>query len=352
MLVAALASAIVGVPAAYGVFDAIELRALDRLFAIRGATSPRVPVTIVEIDDATLKALGAWPLPRAMHGQVLERLSAAGAAAIGVDLVFSTPSAHGPADDAAFEASMRRTRGLVLGGAITYVSEGWYQKTDVNLPLPALRRAARAIGHLNHSIDADGVVRRATFDRTVGDIQLRALAIELQKVAAESGVVRVHLPQQAEARINFAGPPGTFPRVSYHRVLREELAPDAMRGRIAIIGTTAPALRDVVSTPFALHGEMPGVELHANVLRTILLNRPIREMTKPLYVVLAAVWAAGAVLLTSVGGVRGLAFALVALVAIPVVAAMAFASLDLWIPVVASGAAIFLGAIASVSLRR
>src|SRR5262249_61356311 len=118
--VALLSALAVSAAVVWGFFDSLELRALDSLFALRGATVPQAPITIVDIDDDTLSALGmSWPLPRKLHGEVLERLGGAGATVIGLDLVFSTPSAHGEADDAAFAQSVRRVHGVVLAAAPT-----------------------------------------------------------------------------------------------------------------------------------------------------------------------------------------------------------------------------------------
>jgi len=51
-------------------------------------------------------------------------------------------------------------------------------------------------------------------------------------------------------------------------VLHDRVPPEALRGRIAIIGTTAPGLQDLRSTPVG--STYPGVEAHANMIAAII----------------------------------------------------------------------------------
>jgi class 3 adenylate cyclase len=83
-------------------------------------------------------------------------------------------------------------------------------------------------------------------------------------------------------RINFVGPPGTFPPVPFARVLADARAgrpfPEAA-GAVVLLGLTARSQQDYHNTPYANHyarwlsspapGLMPGTEIHANVLATL-----------------------------------------------------------------------------------
>jgi CHASE2 domain-containing sensor protein len=352
-LIALGTALVMAVAVALKVFEPFELGALDRLFSLRGTINPRTPITIVGIDDDTLKVLGNWPLPRKLHGQVVEQLSAAGAAVIGLDLIFSEPSAHGSADDEAFAESLRRVRRAVLATVTTVVSEGWYTKIDANLPIPSLRLAAMAVGAVNLYVDSDAIIRRAPLVHFFGSEPFPTFAVELHRVAAMNGIVGHAIPHQPEVRINFVGGPGTFPHLPYHQVLRGQFPFEAVRGRIVLIGTTTPVLRDVFSAPFAKRGEMPGVEIQANALHTLLTGRTIKEGV-PLWgqVVIAAMCGAAAAMLVGVAGVRGLV--LVGLAIVPVVATawLAFVKADFWLPTVAPTVALSLGAVARMVIRR
>ncbi|MEM8791630.1 MAG: adenylate/guanylate cyclase domain-containing protein [Pseudomonadota bacterium] len=56
-----------------------------------------VPVKLVMIDEASLKELGQWPWPRSYIAAMIDRMTEAGAAAIGFDIIFSEPDRTSPA---------------------------------------------------------------------------------------------------------------------------------------------------------------------------------------------------------------------------------------------------------------
>lgn len=55
-----------------------------------------VPVRIIDIDEESLKRLGQWPWPHTRVAELIERLRKAGAAAIGMDIVFAEPDRTSP----------------------------------------------------------------------------------------------------------------------------------------------------------------------------------------------------------------------------------------------------------------
>ena len=48
-----------------------------------------VPVTIVDIDDHSLAAIGQWPWPRSIFAELLGRLGEMGAAVVACDILFA-----------------------------------------------------------------------------------------------------------------------------------------------------------------------------------------------------------------------------------------------------------------------
>lgn len=70
----------------------IEGRLLDARFKLRGQQPVSDTVAIVAIDDASLQALGRWPWSRTRIAELIEAINAAGATAIGLDIVFAEPS--------------------------------------------------------------------------------------------------------------------------------------------------------------------------------------------------------------------------------------------------------------------
>src|SRR5215471_9827200 len=72
----------------------LETRLLDLRFHLRGVQGPDVPVVLVAIDDRSIAELGRWPWSRRHFASVVQRLTAAGARVIALDLLLSEPEAH------------------------------------------------------------------------------------------------------------------------------------------------------------------------------------------------------------------------------------------------------------------
>ena len=70
-----------------------ELGTVDTRFSIRGKQPRPEDIVVVGIDDTTFNQLGKqWPFPRHLHGLLIERLTEAGAKAIGYDVQFTEPT--------------------------------------------------------------------------------------------------------------------------------------------------------------------------------------------------------------------------------------------------------------------
>ena len=61
------------------------------------AFDPALPVRIVDIDEESLKRVGQWPWPRTILADLVNKLTADGAAAIAFDMVFPEPDRLSPA---------------------------------------------------------------------------------------------------------------------------------------------------------------------------------------------------------------------------------------------------------------
>jgi adenylate cyclase len=159
--------------------------------------------------------------------------------------------------------------------------------------LPEYVRNAAGAGHINAAPDFDGVSRRVPLVVEFDGRYYEALSLAMWRAwlarsagqalevapaappqgrddleALEVGGVLVPVDENAAALIPYRGEKGSFPYYSLADVLRERIDPDALKGKIAIVGTTAPALQDLRATPVG--GAFPGVEIHANLLAGML----------------------------------------------------------------------------------
>ncbi len=138
--------------------------------------------------------------------------------------------------------------------------------------------------------DADGVIRRLpllqlyqgslyeTFGLAVARLASRVPAIRLayadkekNALALESiqlGTHKIPIDSDVAALVPYRGRQRSFPYVSASDVLQGKVAPEVLAGAIVLVGTTAPGLNDLRTTP--MQESYPGVEVHANLIAGIL----------------------------------------------------------------------------------
>jgi adenylate cyclase len=136
--------------------------------------------------------------------------------------------------------------------------------------------------------------------------------------------------------VDFRGPEGTFRHVSALDVIEGRVGAEDLAGSIAIVGPTEVAIRDMVATPFA--SVFPGVEVHANVLESLLSGRVLSHTDDTTILELLALLAIGLAIAGVVprfkGIGRGAAFAFVLLAAYAGLAIAAFSTRGIWINMV------------------
>lgn len=152
-------------------------------------------------------------------------------------------------------------------------------------PLPVLAKAAPAAGFINTLPDRDNIVRRSplVLEHLGRLTPSLALATVMEAYGVKNAVLRVTsggiesltlgsetlgrrvIPLDAGGRVlvNYRGPGGTFPHLSAADVLAGRVDPGEIKGRIAFVGASAAALRDLRATP--MDRAMPGVEVHATI---------------------------------------------------------------------------------------
>lgn len=269
-------------------------RRLDNLVFDLGQSFVRkaIPddIVLVAVDEASLVRLGRWPWSREIHARLIDTLCAAHPAAIGFDIAFS--EAQSPAADQALARAIRHCGKVVL----PLVLEGAYggQPVIESPPIPALRNAVAGIGRVGVRIDEDGMVRSVDLGEGVGLAAWPLFASELLRV---SGKLPSSLPpvmartpdqtqgggfglvQEERRRLCFAGPPGTFPRLSYVDVIDGRIGPAAVAGKTVIVGATAIGLGDFFPTPVSADAlPMAGVEVQANIWWGLRSGTLIREL--------------------------------------------------------------------------
>ena len=252
----------------------------------------------------------------------------------------SDPERRGAAGAGAADAALARAMINAAPVVLPVLMEGdsgpGQRAMRATLPLPALAASAAALGHIHVEIDTDGITRsvflregparashlphdpenhpaigsaqkeptgqEALTSQTVPTRQAQNsrlskappwphFGLALKQAAAGGAAAsdaalpgeRAPSPGRTGAwqrdywlHLPFAGPPGTYARVSYVDALLGRLPPGVLQGKYVLVGATAAGLGDAYPTPVSGQSRaMPGVEINANVLDALLSGRGI-----------------------------------------------------------------------------
>jgi len=329
----------------FGMLEALEHWSLAQLFEWRGSRHPALPAVVVAIDESTIAEVHEqWPYPRAMHGRLIRKIAEGRPLAIGIDIMFDTPSQRGPADDEALGAAIADAGNVVLGAAVTEDIQPFYVRTMLNPPIPVVRKGAAGVALLNMPADADNQVRRVPLWTALEAERLPGLDARLHAMVAKAGVQVAPLPDRPSVLINFRGGPRTYPWVSYYRVLGDEIPTEYWKDKIVLIGPTSEIFHDQFGTAFARGGDMPGVEIHANALETLVRGNYIREVPQAISTALAVVAALlGCALVVRLRAQRALLAAALLWAILTLAAFAGFVAADVWMRGMAGTVALVLG---------
>ncbi len=183
--------------------------------------------------------------------------------------------------------------------------------------LEQFTRNAASAGHFNPITDDDGVVRRVPMLAELDGAYYESLSLAVVRTILgfpkvepgyapdrflqrgytglewlQVGPLAVPVDETASALIPYRGHKFSYAYVSLADVLADRVPLERLKGRIALVGTTAPGLLDLRATP--VDNVFPGVEVHANLIAGM-LDRKLK--LKPPYMLGAEV------VLLLVGGV-------------------------------------------------
>lgn len=235
--------------ASIGSFATWNYRITDALYSNQ---TPLDNIAIIGIDDQSLQELGRWPWPRTTFIPLLNATRNARVAAF--DIAFFEPTAQ---DDDLAQA-MRDHGNAIIAEEYDFKRETWLS------PAPAF--AGISTGVVNTYTDADGVTRRVpvTIDHLDGKRGFAA-AIYHSFLNRE--------PERETILVNYAGPPGTYATYSASDVIRGAISPDQFANALVLIGAAAPNLHDDYIVPTSDGQRMPGVEVHAHALQTLITKQ-------------------------------------------------------------------------------
>ena len=305
----------------------LRTRTFDFFQVLRPRPQEIRPVVIVDIDETSLKAIGQWPWPRTTIADLVTQITQLGAVAIGFDIIFPEPDRMSPAiaersfrgidaetrakldslpsNDEALAEAIRHSRvvigqagaaapelktaadaALQTGFAVRGPDPRQYLVTFAGLlrNVPVIEQAAAGRGLFSIDPESDGIIRRVPVIMTAQGNLVPSLSMEMLRVVTGSSAILVRVDQAGVQSVAVPGLEVPTDRngqfwvhfnhhdperyVSAKDVLQGNVPPERLAGKLVLIGTSAIGLLDLKTTP--LDAAIPGVEVHAQILESVL----------------------------------------------------------------------------------
>src|SRR3989344_2767981 len=306
---AVVVSAVAVFAIATGSTAGMKNKAYDRIMKTRFQHPAADPeIVIVDIDEPALAAMapefGRWPWPRNLMGELVEGIAEQKPKAIVFDVMFSDPDVFNAQGDKYFRDAVARTPNtffpmIRLSAQNDRISElkvkqlPGVSKLDDTASDSATLAAVlpffydvltdHRLGTNNIFTDTDGIVR--TYSVYTNEYDWRVGSLPANVMAA----LGAPLPVREDILLNWRGKPSSYRHVSFHEIyfdlLKEKKTrpADEFTGKIVIIGSTAPSLFDLKTTPVAK--AHPGVEILASAIDNLKKGDFLTELPPWIYIV-------------------------------------------------------------------
>lgn len=312
-----------------------EERLASRTWALADSSATERRVVVVDIDEKSTQALGAWPWPRDRMAQLLTGLDAYGVNLKVVDVLFD--GELNAAQDAKLVEALQARNSIQSNKAPTVISQLFALSPEAQVKsgqlagaieagaastaaaantacpatstqafgymaaAPAFAQSSQAVGHITPVVDPDGNIRRVPAVVCYEGKAYPALAVAGLAAATgaqpvikaapglmqsgqvlDVGGLQIPLDAKGQLRVSYQMPRSGFVSVSAVDVIQGKVPAHMLKGAWALVGSTAFGGGDAVPTPQG--GAVGGVEVHAQILSAALDGRtPFAPVWAPLW---------------------------------------------------------------------
>lgn len=264
-----------------GGLEPLELAIYDQMMRLRPAEAPDSRLVIVAIGEEDLRSLKQYPFSDQVLAETLRKLQQLQPGVIGLDLFRDIP--HEPGHSALAQELSRPN---------VVVIHSLGNTPDDAVPAPVGIPRQR-VGFVDIVTDADGVVRRSLMFANDGETTLTSFSMQtailylrdqgeetaanefrlgksmFSQLQTHSGGYQTVDDRGYQILLNYRSGSPPAPVIRLTQLLQGQVDRSLVKGRIALIGTTAPSLKDSFYTPFSTaevgNPRMPGVMIHAQM---------------------------------------------------------------------------------------
>jgi len=267
----------------FNTLERLSLLGYDWLFDLRGNTPPNKAIILIKQDEASTDfyntRLSDWP--RSHHARLIRKLSQVGADLIVFDYDFFRPSTI--EEDTKFASAIAAAGNVILANRLLPSGE-------IAQPIASFIDGSLGEGFIDTLLDKDGYWRRMIYMNLTTDgyiyFSLPMVVVEIfedfpenQRVLDDPQALGwgEHKLPFPDMLINYSGPDGTYPSLSFYKILEDDFDPSAIKGKIVLVGNTHRLGKDFSAVP--TDKQISALEVHANAIATILDDRFIQSLS-------------------------------------------------------------------------
>lgn len=245
-----------------------QLKLSDNLYGGKKALNS---IIIVSIDDKSLQEIGRWPWQRERFTEFFYKVN--NSKAILVDVAFFEN--YSEIADKELGEAIKSNGNVILAMEYTDFEKqnGKVIGKEFMLPIEPLRNSAKELAYINILTDADGITRAILWDLSR---EYPSFAYSGYKNYFEKEISY----DNQRFLINFIDKPGSFQTVSFSDVINNRTDLEIFKDKLVLVGTTSPDLHDDYFVPTSYGKAMPGVEIHANAIQTVINKSFLKEQPK------------------------------------------------------------------------
>lgn len=283
----------------YGVKYATGLMTVEQALEdaiYRRPTGSTQNIKIIGIDEETLQAYGKleeWS--REKLAELVELLSEnpeTAPSVIGLDfLLTGETEGSWTKDDRLVQACATAGNVVVASKLVcrtefgisedgSYYHDKWKVEL-LELPFDSLAEVTQQ-GFVNASQDKDGYIRRAKLTAEYQGTQIESFPYKIANMYNE---YRGEAPVKADSSILqflYSGKPGEYEKVSLVEVLNGNVDLQTFKNAIVLVGAYAPGMQDAYHVAVKRGEQMYGVEIHANILESLLTGKVVKNVSNML----------------------------------------------------------------------
>lgn len=284
----------------YDVFYSFDSLLRDKLYHMpRGINNK---IKIISIDDETLQKIGPFGTwSRSVYADVINALGDYPSVVTLDIMVFGDMDNEG--DDALRQACLEHSN-VIAGSYITYDSviktdennKAYIDNFHISSVEEPIISDCTATGFVNATADDDGIVRSSFISENYDGKTIYSLAAQSYFLYCEKNGTAPVIPKLDSNNriwINYAGRPYDYEHISLSSVLDGTVDPRIFNGCIVLVGAYTSGLQDQFSVPNS-SDQMFGVEIHANIIQSLIDEKTSVPANKLITSLLSAVITAAA----------------------------------------------------------